>query len=117
MNPNTNYFHSYYLSFLLKDGDFINYIMLGFSGTHYDLSVRLAEKLSEYLNTELEICENYCKFKVKQIGDKNNPIFKLKKKKITEKDLIISDNPEYFIFFISLFFVSILFIVLIKLFK
>ncbi len=112
VNPNTKYFHSYYLSFLLKDGTLINYIKLGYSGTSYELSIKLAEKLSKYLNTELEVCEDYCRFRAKQIGDESNPVFKLKKRKITEKDLIADVNPEYFIFFVSIFFIAILFIVI-----
>ena len=86
LNPNTNLFHNYYFSFLLKNGELINYINFGYSGKEYDLTVKLASILSKNLQKELSTCNNYSTFEVEKISE-DCEYYNLESHKITDKDL------------------------------
>ncbi|MBP5469350.1 MAG: hypothetical protein J6Z11_08910, partial [Candidatus Riflebacteria bacterium] len=94
VNPNTNFYHNYYFSFLLKEGKLIDYLKLVYSGKKYELTLKLAKSLADHFNIESSFCRNYCTNEVEIISKENN-LYSIESHKITEKDLIESDdNPE-----------------------
>ena len=59
VNPRTNQYQQYFVSFLLKNGDLIDFINLGMSMDDYQDCVLIAKKLSKLWNIPLFICNDY----------------------------------------------------------
>ena len=61
VNSKTLYYHNYYVSFVINNGDFWNYFKIGTFYADYQLSLKFAKALSETLNLPLFKCkDNAC---------------------------------------------------------
>ncbi len=61
VNSKTMYYHTYYVSFVINNGDFWNYFEIGTFYADYQLSLKFAKALSETLNLPLFKCkDNAC---------------------------------------------------------
>ena len=58
VNPATNKYQLYYLSFLLKNGEIIDFIELGMFKDDYQDTILLAKKISKLWDIPLEICDD-----------------------------------------------------------
>ena len=94
VNPNTLFFHQYFLSFLLKDGSLYNFVKLGYSGFEYKLTIKLAMIISEVLNIKYDICDDYCTFIVEKNCENTGCNYDLEAKKITKDDLDEDPDPS-----------------------
>ncbi len=59
VNPRTNQYQQYFVSFLLKNGELIDFINLGMSMDDYQDTVLIAKRLSNIWNIPLYICNDY----------------------------------------------------------
>ncbi len=58
VNKNTQKFHNYYVSFLLKSGKLINFSLFGIFEEDYKDSINLATNLSDYFDIPLFTCKD-----------------------------------------------------------
>ena len=94
-NPDTNLFHEYWLSFLLKNGTMIDFLKLGYSENEYKTSINLAKALGQYLNKEYSLCDNNSKFiSVSSPDSDDDSLYSLKEHMITEDDLDENEKDQ-----------------------
>ena len=55
-HPETKYFHHYFVSFFLKNGEIYNFLPIGWNENNHEDSIKLAELISKYWNIELFTC-------------------------------------------------------------
>ncbi len=55
-NPRTNLFHKYVVSFLVNNGDVIDFLELGGYDEYYEISKNLAKAISQYWGIPLMVC-------------------------------------------------------------
>ncbi|MBP5467975.1 MAG: hypothetical protein J6Z11_01870 [Candidatus Riflebacteria bacterium] len=60
IHPKTHYIHEYKVCFLLKNGEMINYAVLGRTMEDYDKSIKLAKAISEFWHIPLITCRDNC---------------------------------------------------------
>ncbi len=93
INPNTNLFHEYWLSFLLKNGTLIDFLKLGYSVNEHKISIKFAKALGQYLSKEYSLCDDNSKFILVYSPDSDDDShYSLKEHMITEDDL--DENEE-----------------------
>ena len=57
-NPKTNLFHKYVVSFLVHNGDLIDFLELGGYEEYYEISKNLAKAISEHWGIPLVVCSD-----------------------------------------------------------
>ncbi len=73
INGKTNYYHIYYVTFLIDNGDFWNYFKMGIFHEDYVLSLKFAEAISKTLKIPLFKCKENAYIKLDYSRDITNP--------------------------------------------